>query len=836
MRRRGLGDRLLVAAGLVALVGCEPQEAGPIEPVNPGPEAPGPEAPGPEAPGPEAPGPEAPGPEPGPEGEPEPGPGVWTTERVYNALFPVCGMCHGVGTSMPSFESLAQFEALIVADSNWVVAGEPDNSGLLDLLAGQGQGAFAQMPPTGPYFDNLDAFAGLPNRDDLAGWIARLNGVPEEQCWDGPGPLVVPRLNRTEYANAIRHLLAVDATPAEDFPPDDSSQGLDNISGSLSISPLLVEKYDLAAGALAEEVIPDRLGAIVRQTFEGEEMTSVTGRASGDHWNMWSNGDLTADFEVVSPGQYQVRSRVAGGQAGPDVVRYEVLVDGLSLGEFSTAAQSPDYETADTGVAELDAGVHSVTIRFTNDYYCPQERFDEGRCAGLGDRNLLIDRMEVEGPIGGGGELTPFEQRFFADCDGFAPVPECVRAGLNRFARVVWRREVSRDDPDRIWGLVQAEVDEPDGIRAGLRQAVHALLLSPNFLLRVEADGPPGEALSGHERATRLAAFLWRSVPDEALLNQARDGGLDSPEAVRDTARAMLADPRAAAMIDDLGTQWLHLRQAEAADPEYALFPDFDEELRAAMIAETRQVFADIWQGDGSLLDLVDANFTYVNARLATHYGIEGIEGDAMQRIALPQAGRLGFLTQGSWLMATSHRTRTSPVRRGKWVLEELLCAAPPPPPPNVEGLIEEVDQALPLRQRMEQHRVDPACAACHVNMDPIGFGLEKFDATGAHRLLDAGEPIDSTGLLLGTTPFEDGVSMARAIRQHPNLGPCMLEKLVTFSLGRTLAPEEACLIDDIDAAAATAGYRPGAIVESIVQSPMFLNRSGVHRDAEGGQ
>ncbi|MGK0360493.1 MAG: hypothetical protein ACI9U2_002806 [Bradymonadia bacterium] len=830
MRRRRLRKHILLAAGLVALVGCDPQEAGPVEPVGPGPDVPGPEAPGPESPEPEAPGPDA-EPEPGPEGEPEPGPGVWTTERVYNAMFPICGMCHGPGASQPSFESLAQFEALVVADPTWIVPGEPDSSGLLDLLAGQGQGAFLEMPPTGAYFDNLDQFAGLPNRDDLAGWIARLNGVPEEQCWDGPGPLIIPRLNRTEYDNAIRHLLAVDVTPAQDFPPDDSSQGLDNISGSLSVSPLLVEKYDLAAFTLAEEVLPDRLGAIVRRSLEGEDMASGTGRAQADFWNMWSNGDLTGDFDVDSPGQYQVRSRVAGGQAGPDVVRYEVLVDGLSLGEFSTAAENPDFETADTGIAELEAGAHTVTIRFTNDYYCPQERFDAGQCAGLGDRNLFIDRMEIEGPVGGGGGLTRFEQRFFADCDGFAPTPECVRAGLNRFARVVWRREVSDDDLDRLWGLVDAEADEPDGIRAGLRQAVHALLLSPNFLLRVEADGAPGEALSGHERATRLAAFLWRSVPDEALLNQARDGGLDTPEMVGEVARAMLADARSAAMIDDLGTQWLHLRDTEAADPEYSLFPDFDEDLRVAMIAESTRVFADVWRGEGSLLDLIDANYTYVNARLAEHYGIEGIEGDAMQRVALPQAGRLGLLTQGAWLTATSHRTRTSPVRRGKWVLEELLCAAPPPPPPNVEGLIEQVDQNLPLRQRMEQHRADPACAACHVNMDPIGFGLEQFDATGAYRLMDAGEVIDPAGLLLGNTPFVDGVSMARAIRQHPNLGPCMLEKIITYSLGRTLAAEEACLVDDIDAAAATAGYRPGAIVESIVQSPLFLNRS-----AEAGQ
>jgi hypothetical protein len=293
-------------------------------------------------------------------------------------------------------------------------------------------------------------------------------------------------------------------------------------------------------------------------------------------------------------------------------------------------------------------------------------------------------------------------------------------------------------------------------------------------------------------------------------------------------------------MIGDFGTQWLLLRQTAVADPEYSLFPDFDEDLRAAMMEETRRVFADVWNGEGSILDVVDANFTYVNARLARHYGIEGIEGDEMQRIALPQAGRQGLLTQAAWLTATSNRTRTSPVKRGRWVLEELLCAAPPPAPPNVEGLIEAVDQNLPLRERMEQHRADPACAACHQNMDTIGFGLEQFDATGAYRLTDAGEVIEPAGILLGDTPFEDGVSMARAIRNHPNLGPCVLDKLVIFALGRSIESEEHCMVEDIDALAAQGNYSPRSVIEAIVQSPLFTVRGGqqteVEDEMEGGQ
>lgn len=747
-------------------------------------------------------------------------------------------MCHGAGSTLPSFESLARFEALVVADADWIVPGEPASSGLLDLLAGNGPGAFEQMPPAAPYFDTLDPTdESLPNRDDLAGWIERLTGVPGETCWEAPGPKLMPRLNRTEYNNAVQALLNIDATPADDFPADDAGEGLDNQTGSLSISPLLIEKYELAAGSLAEAVLPPLRPSRV-YALEAEDMNSNVGQVQGDGWNLWSNGDLTGVIELADPGRYRARARVSGGQAGPDPVRFEVLINNVTLGTYETRHDGPGYVAVDTGALELNAGENFLTIRFLNDYYCTQERLNAGQCPTLGDRNLLIDRLELEGPEGGNAEPTAFERRFFGDCaEGDL---DCARAGLMRFGRLAWRHTLSDADADRLWALVTAELEEPGGLRAGLRQAVHALLLSPHFLMRVEAAGPPGGALSGAERATRLAAFLWRSVPDEALLDRAEAGQLNSAEGMAAAAVQMFADPRAQDMIGDFGTQWLLLRQTEVADPEYAQFPDFDEDLRAAMMQETRQVFAEVWNGGGSILDVVDANFTYVNARLAAHYGIEGIEGDAMQRVALPQAGRQGLLTQAAWLTATSHRTRTSPVKRGKWVLEELLCAAPPPAPPNVEGLIENVDQELPLRQRLEQHRADPACAACHRNMDAIGFGLEQFDATGAFRLTDAGEVIEPAGILLGDTPFEDGVSMARAIRNHPNLGPCVLDKLVTYALGRSIESEEHCMVEDIDARAAQSDYTARAVIEAIVQSPLFTVRGGtqteVDAEMEGGQ
>lgn len=763
----------------------------------------------------------------------------WTTDRVYTALRPICSDCHGRGQSLPFFSNLGNFQALLVEDEAWVVPGAPDESALLDLLGGEGPGEYPQMPPGGnPYFARLANRPELPDRDDLAGWIAGLEGEappvePPPVCWDRPGPLLVGRFNRTQYNHAVQALLGVASTPADDFPSEDNSYGLDNIAESLTVTPLLVEKYDLAAAALAREALPERTGASRLHVLEAEQMTGQVGAASGEIWNLWSNGDLNGELRLEHGGRYTVRARVRGGQAGPDPVRFDVLVDGVALGPFVTRAQAPDFELVVAGAPDLRAGLRTFTIRFLNDYYCPQDRFDAGTCAALGDRNLHIDRLEVEGPAAIDLPPTAFERRYLDGCDLVAPTPDCARGALARLGRLAWRRGLEEAELDDLWGLVEVERDAPGGIRAGLRQAVHALLLSPRFLFRVENDGAPGEPLTGEERAARLAAFLWRSVPDEALLDEAAAGALDTPRQMAAAARRMLADPRGEAMVKDLGEQWLLLRQAAVADPEYALFPDFDEALRDAMIEETRLVWADIWRGDGSLLDVIDADFTYVNERLARHYGMQGVAGDAMQRVELPQANRLGVLTHASWLTATSHRTRTSPVRRGKWVLEELLCAAPPPPPPNVEGLPEDVDQNLPLRERLEQHRANPECAACHVHMDAIGFGFERFDATGAWRLQDAGEPIEPGGVLLGEVPFDDAAGLARAIRNHPDLGPCVLHKLVTYALGRGLAEEEQCLVDAVAIDAAREGYRPEAIIEAIVQSPLFTLRGAVQPAAE---
>ena len=754
-------------------------------------------------------------------------PGDWDTEAVYNALKPMCVSCHSAGQANPFFESLEAFVSGIVDDERYIVLGEPSESGFMDLLRGSYAGPYRQMPP------GLLTYAGLtagdvtkPTLDELAAWIAQLDAVPdvdvpEEVCPPYPSEKPIHRLNRTEYNNTVQLIFGTDSRPADDFPSEDQSFGLDNIAESLSVSPLLIEKYDLAAQSLSEEALPVRVAPFTAQRFEAEsDLSATTGGRTGIGWNLWSNGDLTGGIELESPGTFQLSARVRGQQAGPDFVQMAVLVNGQPIQTIELAED--DFVEVSSDHFSLGAGYAEVGVRFLNDYYDPPA-----------DRNLIVDWIQVEGSTENQAALSQFEASFLSDCDlslGDA-AHACLRGVIERFGRFAWRRPLSVSEVDRLWTLASAEFDQTDGLRMGLRQVVHAILLSPFFIYRVEANRTPGEPLSGYERATRLAMFLWRSAPTESLLDIAADGGLEEPSQVANVALDMLGS--AGEMIDDLGAQWLLLRQAALVDPEYSLFPTFDEELRSSMLEETRLVFQELWAENRSLLDLVNADFSYYNQRLAAHYDFGGLSGDGFQRVELDGTTRRGLLTHASWLAATSERTRTSPVKRGKWVLEELLCQAPPPPPPSVEGFIESVDPNASLRQRLEQHRADPNCASCHVHMDAIGFGLEQFDAIGAFRTEDHGELIEPGGVLFENASFDDATGLADVLRNEASLGPCVTEKMLTYALGRGLEGNDACFVEQVDMFSGVNGYRAESIVQAIVLSPMFLNTGGPQVEVE---
>jgi hypothetical protein len=588
--------------------------------------------------------------------------------------------------------------------------------------------------------------------------------------------------------------------PGADFPEENESYGFSHISALLTLSPLLIEKYDIAAASLAAEAVPSHSSPTSVYILEAEsDMTSSVGRAYSDVWNLWSNGTLEGYVTLPSAGDYRISAVVSGGQAGPDPVELSLLVDGVEQETFQSTAQSPNRDTVEMTV-NLSAGEHTIGVSFLNDYYCSADRFEAGECADQGDRNLLVDRVRVEGPTAIFVPPSNFETHFVT-CDPTGrAVESCTRTILARFGRLAWRRPLSIDDVDRLWGLVQSELDWRDG----MRQAVHAILLSPYFIFRLER-APEGQALNAYERASRLAAFVWRSIPDELLLDAAERGDLDTQEGIVSEVERLIGDPRAESLVQDFGGRWMQLHHLEAAAPDYDRFPEFDEELRVAMHEESMRVLQTIVDEQRPLLDLVNADFTWLNPRLAAFYGLEG-EIDAnsrerFQRVALPQGGRQGFLTHASWLTLTSHPTRTSPVVRGKWVLENLLCAPPPPPPPSVEGLPETgVDQDASLRERFEQHRADPSCAACHTHMDAIGFGFEQFDGIGNFRLMDGREVIDPSGELPTEPPtqFNNAVEMINALRADPALPRCVTERMIIFALGRGVQEEERCMVDDI--------------------------------------
>lgn len=787
----------------------------------------------------------------------------WGTREVFEGLSPTCSPCHSEGQSLPAFESLASFERLIVSNPAWISPGEPERSELLSLLTGAGSGVYAQMPPSGlSYTERVTDLSAqrppAPSADNLSAWIEGLSPgalitTPEEEaCAELPVQTTLSRLSRGDYQRAIEDLLGTQRSIAPDLPADNESYHFTHLAELLTLSPLLIEKYELAAQALSEEAIPERYPAPLELLFEGErDMSSAVGAASSTFWNLWAQGDLLTSAELTRTGRYELQLSVGGGQAGPDPVRFALIVDDVEVAYGETWAVSPNFERL-TFQVPLEAGSRSVGVRFLNDYYCIEEGLLAGRCSELGDRNLHFDSLLISGPLYEELPLSPFEERYLR-CplhelreDQLRPeaLERCGRETVHDFLRLAWRGQLSAEDLDRAWALVEAELMGASGPMAlrfskGLRTLVHAALLSPRFLLKEEATRP-GAPLSGRELAVRLAALIWRSVPDAELLNEAEVGALSTEEGLNSSVQRMLSDPRALRLAEEFGGRWLTLHHLEGSAPDYQAFPSFDEELRAAMSQETLLVLQTIFEEGRSILDLIDADFTWLSPRLAAHYELTDavsptLEQGTFQRVALPQAGRLGALTHGAWLTATSHPTRTSPVVRGKWVLENLLCMPPPPPPPGVEGLPPEVNQDASVRARLEQHRADPACAACHTHMDAIGFGFEQLDGVGVFRLSDAGRVIEPMGALPpyvragleeadGVT-FEDAPSLVRALRADPRVSSCVAERFIVYALGRGLRPDERCLFEPVITQASAEGMTFSALVRSVALSPLFRTR-----------
>lgn len=681
-------------------------------------------------------------------------------------------------------------------------------------------------------------------RKKLTGWIE--SAVMYCDCTGpiNPGRETIRRLNRAEYNNTIRDLIGLDLRPADKFPIDDVGEGFDNMGDVLTISPLLMEKYLAAAESVLDAaIVTRRVPEPEQRRFQAEHMSiDGGGSGNGEVAVMFSNGRVSASSDLPSEARYTLRARAWAQQAGDEPAKMTLSVDGRAIKTFDVKAPRNRNAVYEVEV-DLSRGTHEFSAAFVNDYYNPKARDPDQR-----DRNLMIDWVEVFGPTGVAPKpLTASHRRIFiAEPVGGDP-RGAASIIVQRFAERAFRRPVDADEASRY--LVLYDQSIKDGASGGsfvegVKQSLLAVMVSPHFLFRVERDRPTDHPLGAYavddfELASRLSYFLWASMPDDELFALARRNKLHEPAVLIEQTRRMLKDPRSRALIDNFAAQWLHLRNLNTMQPDPGVFPEYDEALKQAMAAEARWFFASIVLEDRSLLDLLDADYTFVNERLARHYGMTGVHGDQMRRVSLKDdnlrgRGRGGVLTMAAVLTVTSNPTRTNPVLRGKWVLDQLLDDPPPPPPANVPPLEATASDnpSLSLRQRMEQHRADPVCASCHEQMDPIGFALENYDAIGRWRQQDNHQPVDARGVLPDGRAFDGPVQLKAILSaDRDRFARCITEKMLTFALGRPLEYYDTCAVDAITKKLAAEDYRISSLITGIVLSDPFRYRRNAEHD-----
>ena len=680
------------------------------------------------------------------------------------------------------------------------------------------------------------------------------------------------RLNQVEYKNAIRDLLALDIEVSDLIPADAPDQfGFDNNADVLAFSPLNVERYISAAHKISELAVGMTPRGAVVKSYEVPLYLIQDDRLS-EELPFGSRGGTAIEHFFPVDGEYRVTINLQTNYV--DFVRgydqdheIELSLDGEHLRTFSFGGDAPgipapysyagnirgsdDWEEfmmafADRGfdlVLPIKAGPRVIGATFPREIWEP-EGVEQPRLFGyqlavneLPDSNPGLGSIEVEGPlsVSGPGD-TPSRLRIFSCFPTNADeAPACAREILHSLAQQAYRRPIENDDiEDLMQFYTQGYRD--GGFEAGIQFALERLLVSPDFLFRIEQvplDQEPGNsyAITGFELASRLSFFLWSSLPDDELLALAGSEGLRDPEVLEQQVLRMLADPKAAAFIDNFGGQWLYLRNLDGIYPDPAEFPEFDENLREAFKRETQLFIGHQIRNDNSLRELLSADYTFVNERLARHYGIPGIYGNRYRKVTLDGAERGGLFGHGSLMMVTSYPNRTSPVLRGKFVLENLLGGPPPEPPPNVPALETSSDgKQLTMRDAMAMHRENPACRVCHAAMDPIGFSLENYDAVGKWRNVFAGQPIDASGLLPDGNTFDgpDGLRDLLLSRPDDFVGT-ITEKLMRFALGRSLEYYDMPAIRKIVRDAAESDYRWSAIILGVVESvPFQMRRSEI--------
>ena len=672
------------------------------------------------------------------------------------------------------------------------------------------------------------------DRQAFTNWLERELDAAAKARPD-PGAPVVHRLNRAEYTNAVRDLLALDLDHGATLPADDSGYGFDNIGSVLTVSPSHMEKYLSTARRVT------RLALGTARLSPAIERVNLRGMMTEPYAELpvsLRDGVALRRYFPVDA-EYSILVRLRGNPpANLPAPRLDLRLDGARIklwdARFENAEEAQGSRNFEFRLP-VKAGLHVVAAGFLNE----SARLETGALSG-GRRGFtppppapaMIEYLQFAGPFNPSGPgATESRRRIFGVCQpGVAGLTEemCARRILASLARRAYRRPVGPADLDPLLKLFVMGREDGKTFESGIETALRGILVSPNFLFRVEkpAAGPGGmRKLTELELASRLSFFLWSSIPDEPLLRAAEAGRLRTTLAAE--VRRMLADPKANAVVDNFAGQWLRLRNVADWKPDPEKYPQFDQSLRQALQRETELFFASIIREDRSVAELLSAGYTFLNERLARHYGIEGVHGPYYRRVTLAGEERGGILTHGSILTVTSYPTRTSPVLRGKWILDNILGAPPPPPPADVPDLEDHAaNSARDLRAALEKHRASAACASCHSRLDPLGFSLENYDATGRFRQAEDGVDIDSSGQLPGGAAFAGAGGLKRVLlEQQDAFIECFAEKLLTYALGRGLEHYDLPAVREIRRQAARGGYRFSSVALAIVNSVPFQMR-----------
>lgn len=696
-----------------------------------------------------------------------------------------------------------------------------------------------------------------PDKATLNAFASSLETAIDTAAMEKPNPghWALHRLNRSEYANAIRDLLALDVDTTTLLPPDDESYGFDNIADVLKTSPSLLERYMSASWNISRLAVGDAgigpTSTIYRARADLSQNEHIDGLPLG------TRGGIIVKHNFPLDGEYVIKVRL--WRVTADMIRgledqhlVEIAVDGRRvklekiggpedqhLSETNSGASCIDIDGRLTVRVPVKAGPRTVTATFLT--AIESEAQDDNVLKPFIRSNYdvldyrgepVVDRITIEGPLTSTGPGdTPSRRKVFVcrPANSADEVP-CAKKIISTLARRAYRRPVNDNDIETLIGFYQLGRNEGGDFDMGIEAAVQRILASPEFIFRFEPDPPnaaPGKPyrISDLELASRLSFFLWSTIPDDQLLNLASQNKLHEPAVLEQQVRRMLADKKSETLVTNFADQWLYLRNLKNIQPDFQTFPDYDDNLRQAMRRETELFFGSIINENRSVMDLLNADYTFVNERLARHYGIPNVYGTDFRRVTITDENRRGLLGQGSILTVTSMPNRTSPVLRGKWILTNILGNPPNPPPPNVPALKENEAGAkkLSLRERMEQHRSNEPCNSCHKLMDPIGFSLENFDAVGQWRSSDDGTRIDPSGTLFNGAKVDGPVALRKMLTANPEIfAKVATEKLMTYALGRGVEYADMPTVREVLRESSKDDYRFESIVMGIVKSTPF--------------